>query len=180
VQASSDAFTFRFDQPTSANDESLLRGTASRISGLDAPQGQAELLSADSELRREQVRAGPGSWRASRTPSCGHEVRRLDYMHTFSPCAVAGVACGFRAHQPGDGAVGLWAERGELHSGFSGINISQFTSGIPNININELTGLSGGPAFLPVNPESRPTTSSPDNLFYIAGEHTLQASGTIW
>jgi hypothetical protein len=57
--------------------------------------------------------------------------------------------------------------------GILGINISQFTSGIPNININELTGLSGGPAFLPVNPKQTHYQFT-SNLFYIAGNHTLK------
>ena len=37
--------------------------------------------------------------------------------------------------------------------GIRGINVTEFTTGLPNINIPDLTGISGGPAFLPVNPK---------------------------
>ena len=37
--------------------------------------------------------------------------------------------------------------------GIRGINVTEFTTGLPNINIADLTGISGGPAFLPVNPK---------------------------
>ena len=37
--------------------------------------------------------------------------------------------------------------------GIQGINVTEFTTGLPNINIADLTGISGGPAFLPVNPK---------------------------
>src|SRR5437867_13036397 len=43
--------------------------------------------------------------------------------------------------------------------GIQGINVTEVTSGLPNIGIggapgatDDLTGISGGPAFLPVNP----------------------------
>ena len=37
--------------------------------------------------------------------------------------------------------------------GIRGINVTEFTTGLPNINIPDMTGISGGPAFLPVNPK---------------------------
>ena len=37
--------------------------------------------------------------------------------------------------------------------GIQGINVTEFTTGLPNINVTDFTGLSGGPAFLPVNPK---------------------------
>jgi hypothetical protein len=37
--------------------------------------------------------------------------------------------------------------------GIQGINLTEFTTGLPNMNIQDFTGLSGGPAFLPVNPK---------------------------
>ena len=33
--------------------------------------------------------------------------------------------------------------------GIQGINVTEFTTGLPNINVTDFTGLSGGPAFLP-------------------------------
>ncbi len=57
--------------------------------------------------------------------------------------------------------------------GIQGINISEFTSGIANININELTGLSGGPNFLPVNPKQTHYQFT-SNLFYTLNKHALK------
>ena len=37
--------------------------------------------------------------------------------------------------------------------GIQGINVNEFTSGLPNLNIQDVTGISGGPNFLPVNPK---------------------------
>jgi hypothetical protein len=37
--------------------------------------------------------------------------------------------------------------------GIKGINVTENTTGLPNINITDYTGISGGPAFLPVNPK---------------------------
>ena len=37
--------------------------------------------------------------------------------------------------------------------GIHGINVTEFTTGLPNINVADFTGISGGPAFLPVNPK---------------------------
>ena len=37
--------------------------------------------------------------------------------------------------------------------GIQGINVNEITTGLPNINITDFTGISGGPAFLPVNPK---------------------------
>ena len=57
--------------------------------------------------------------------------------------------------------------------GIQGINISQFTTGIPNINITDVTGLSGGPNFLPVNPKQTHYQFT-SNLFYTLNKHTLK------
>src|SRR5262249_4593009 len=57
--------------------------------------------------------------------------------------------------------------------GIQGINISEFTSGISNIDISDLTGLSGGPNFLPVNPKQTHYQFD-SNLFYTRARHTLK------
>src|SRR5205814_278082 len=49
--------------------------------------------------------------------------------------------------------------------GIRGINISQFTSGIPNISVADFTGLSGGPNFIPVN-NKQTNLQADDSIFW--------------
>ena len=57
--------------------------------------------------------------------------------------------------------------------GIRGINVTEFTTGLPNINIPDLTGISGGPAFLPVNPKQFHWQVE-DALVWLRGRHSAQ------
>ena len=57
--------------------------------------------------------------------------------------------------------------------GIRGINVTEFTTGLPNINIPDLTGISGGPAFLPVNPKQFHWQVE-DALVWLKGRHQLK------
>ncbi|BCS35576.1 hypothetical protein TBR22_A48100 [Luteitalea sp. TBR-22] len=57
--------------------------------------------------------------------------------------------------------------------GIRGINITEFATGLPNINIQDFTGLSGGPAFLPVNPKQTHWQIE-DSLNWVKGRHSLK------
>ncbi|HYP13133.1 MAG TPA: TonB-dependent receptor, partial [Bryobacteraceae bacterium] len=57
--------------------------------------------------------------------------------------------------------------------GIRGINVSEFTTGLPNINIQNFTGISGGPAFLPVNPKQTHWQVD-DNMSWTVGSHQLK------
>ena len=57
--------------------------------------------------------------------------------------------------------------------GIQGINVTEFTSGLPNINIADLTGISGGPAFLPVNPKQTHYQIE-DSVAFVRGRHSLK------
>ena len=57
--------------------------------------------------------------------------------------------------------------------GIHGINVTEFTTGLPNINIPDLTGISGGPAFLPVNPKQFHWQIE-DALVWLQGRHQLK------
>ena len=57
--------------------------------------------------------------------------------------------------------------------GIRGINVTEFTTGLPNINIPDLTGISGGPAFLPVNPKQFHWQIE-DALVWLKGRHQLK------
>ena len=57
--------------------------------------------------------------------------------------------------------------------GIRGINVTEFTSGLPNINVTNFTGISGGPAFLPVNP-SQFHYQIEDALVWLTGRHQVK------
>jgi hypothetical protein len=57
--------------------------------------------------------------------------------------------------------------------GIQGINVTEFTSGLPNLNIQDVTGISGGPAFLPVNPKQTHFQLE-DSVAFVTGRHSLK------
>ncbi|HTV03364.1 MAG TPA: TonB-dependent receptor [Luteitalea sp.] len=57
--------------------------------------------------------------------------------------------------------------------GIQGINITEYTTGLPNINVQDFTGLSGGPAFLPVNPKQTHYQIE-NSLNWVKGKHSLK------
>jgi hypothetical protein len=57
--------------------------------------------------------------------------------------------------------------------GIQGINITEFTTGLPNMNVQDFTGLSGGPAFLPVNPKQTHWQIE-NSLNWVKGRHSLK------
>jgi hypothetical protein len=57
--------------------------------------------------------------------------------------------------------------------GIQGINVTEFTTGLPNINVPDMTGISGGPAFLPVNPKQFHWQME-NALVWLKGRHSLK------
>ncbi len=57
--------------------------------------------------------------------------------------------------------------------GIRGINVSDITTGLPNIDITNFTGISGGPVFLPVNP-AQFHYQVEDQLVWLTGRHQMK------
>jgi hypothetical protein len=57
--------------------------------------------------------------------------------------------------------------------GIKGINVTENTTGLPNINIQDFTGISGGPAFLPVNPQQWHWQVD-NNVSWTVSSHTMK------
>jgi len=57
--------------------------------------------------------------------------------------------------------------------GIQGINLNDATSGLPNLNIQDVTGISGGPAFLPVNPQQIHYQLE-DSLSWVKNRHSFK------
>ena len=101
----------------------------------------------------------------------------LNETHLFSPTLLNEVRTGYSRTNPftfqsdfgHDSATSL---------GIQGINVSQFATGIPNIQIGsscgaEFTCLQGGQAFLPANPRQT-NIQFEDTLSWTKGKHTLK------
>ena len=57
--------------------------------------------------------------------------------------------------------------------GIQGVNFSEFSSGMPGINVADFTGLSGGPGFLPANPRETHWQIE-DGISWTLGRHQLK------
>ncbi|MFN6203938.1 MAG: TonB-dependent receptor domain-containing protein, partial [Acidobacteriota bacterium] len=166
----SNAFTFRFDHTFSDTDKFFARYSFEDFR-LDAPQGQANCCLPTPSFAASKFELGPFVAGIQNT-TLRTQGLALNHTHTFSPSLLLELRAGFARTNPR--TVQSDFGRNAANSlGILGINISQFTSGIPNISINELTGLSGGPAFLPVNPKQTHYQFT-SNLFYTTGNQTLK------
>ncbi|HSU61958.1 MAG TPA: carboxypeptidase regulatory-like domain-containing protein [Bryobacteraceae bacterium] len=103
--------------------------------------------------------------------------------HIFSPTVVNEFIAGYARTNPltrqsdygHDAATSL---------GIQGININQFTTGIPTMNISGVPGfssytsLNGGPSFLPANPRQT-SYQLQDDVSFIKGNHNLKVGYRI-
>ncbi len=169
-KASSDAFTFRFDHQFGENDKFFARYSFEDFS-LDAPQGQANCCLPTPDFALARFDLGPFVAGIQIT-TLRTQGLALNYRHTFSPTLLLALRGGIARTNPKT-VPSDFGKNASTSLGIQGINISLFTSGISNININELTGLSGGPAFLPVNPKQTHYQFD-SNLFYTFGRNTLK------
>ncbi|MBV8070300.1 MAG: carboxypeptidase regulatory-like domain-containing protein, partial [Acidobacteriaceae bacterium] len=103
--------------------------------------------------------------------------------HIFSPTLVNEFIAGYARTDP----LTLQSDYGHdaaTSLGIMGINISQFTSGIPTINISGIPGqpnytsLNGGPAFLPANPRQT-SYQLQDSVSIVKGPHNLKVGYRI-
>jgi hypothetical protein len=148
-QAGSDAFTMRLDHSFSDRDKFFARYSFEDFT-LDAPQGQANCCLPTPAFAASKFELGPFVAGIQNT-TLRTQGLALNHTHTFSPALLLELRAGFARTNPKT-VQSDFGKNAATSLGIQGINISEFTTGIPNINITDLTGLSGGPAFLPVNP----------------------------
>lgn len=164
------SYTFRFDHEFSERDKFFARYSFEDFR-LDAPQGQANCCLPTPSSAAGRFELGPFVAGIQNT-TLRTQGLALNHTHTFSPSLLLELRAGFARTNPRT-VQSDFGRNAATSLGIQGINISQFTSGIPNININELTGLSGGPAFLPVNPKQTHYQFD-SNLFYTSGKQALK------
>ena len=102
----------------------------------------------------------------------------LNETHVFKPNLLNQVILGYARTNP----LTQQSDYGHNSStslGIQGINVSRFTTGVPTINIQSISGnadytsINGGPSFLPANPKQT-TYQIQDSLAWTLGKHQLK------
>lgn len=102
----------------------------------------------------------------------------LNETHVFSPTVVNEFIAGFARTDPLT-QQSDYGHNAATSLGIQGINVNQFTTGIPTMNISGIPGdpsytsLNGGPSFLPANPRQT-SYQLQDNLSWTVASHTLK------
>ena len=146
------SFTGRIDHRAGEPGQ-LLRPLQLREVQARRAAGPGRLLPAHARRRGGRASTSGRSWPASRTrasPPMGGAAQldaplRAERRQRAAP--------GLRQDQPRDPAVGLRPPSPRPASGSRASTSASTRPGLPNLNIQDVTGISGGPAFLPVNPK---------------------------
>lgn len=144
------SFTVRVDHRQGERDSFFVRYTYDKYS-LDAPQGQAACCLATPPDAASRFDLGPyvAGIQNTRLTAMGGA---FNWTHIFGPSVVNELRLGFAKTNP-ETRQSDFGTQAATSLGIQGINVTEFTTGLPNLNIQDLTGISGGPAFLPVNPK---------------------------
>ena len=164
------AFSGRVDHRLSDNDTFFVRFNYGKFR-LDAPQGQANCCLPTPAEAAARFDLGPFVAGIQNTKLTTHGAA-FNYSKILRPTLVNELRIGYANTAP----FTTQSDYGHYASqslGIQGINISDITTGLPNIQITNFTGISGGPAFLPVNP-SQFHYQIEDVLVWLKGRHQLK------
>ena len=164
------AFSGRIDHRMSDKDSFFGRFNWGKFK-LDAPQGQAACCLPTPAEAAARFDLGPFVAGIQNTRLKTHGAA-FNYSRVISPTLVNELRLGYAKTVPFTFQSDYGINAAES-VGIRGINVTQFTTGLPNINITDLTGISGGPAFLPVNPKQFHWQIE-DALVWLRGRHQLK------
>jgi outer membrane receptor protein involved in Fe transport len=169
-ETTDNVYSARVDHRFSGNDSFFARFNYGKFS-LDAPQGQAACCLPTPAEAAARFDLGPFVAGIQNTRLTTHGAA-FNYSKVVSPRIVnefrAGYARTFPSTFQSDYGINAAASLG-----INGINVSQITTGLPNINVPDMTGISGGPAFLPVNPKQFHWQLE-DTVVWLQGRHSLK------
>lgn len=165
-----DAFNVRIDHKLSDSDSLFVRYSFDSYK-LDAPQGQAACCLPTPAEAARRFDLGPfvAGIQNTRLRTQG---AALNHTHIFRPNLLNEARTGFARTTPRT-VQSDFGKKAAESLGIRGINVNEFATGLPNINVQDFTGLSGGPAFLPVNPRQTHYQFD-DNIFWNRGRHQLK------
>jgi hypothetical protein len=163
-------FTLRIDHRASNKDSFFLRFSYDKYK-LDAPQGQAACCLATPAEAASKFDLGPyvAGIQNTRLWTMGAV---LNWTRILGPTVVNELRVGFAKTNP-ETVQSDYGHNAASSLGIQGINLSPATSGLPNLNIQDVTGISGGPAFLPVNPQQIHYQIE-DSLSWVKSRHSLK------
>jgi hypothetical protein len=164
------AFSGRVDHRFSDKDSVFVRFNHGRFR-LDAPQGQANCCLPTPADAASRFDLGPFVAGIQNTKLTTHGAA-FNYSRVLSPTWVNEVRIGYATTEPFT-TQSDYGHRAAESLGIRGINVSDITTGLPNIDITNFTGISGGPAFLPVNP-AQFHYQLEDALVWLRGRHQVK------
>ncbi|HEU0094027.1 MAG TPA: TonB-dependent receptor, partial [Vicinamibacteria bacterium] len=163
------AFTARIDHKAGPKDSFFVRYSYDNYK-LDAPQGQSVCCLPTPDFA-SRFDLGPYVAGIQNTHLTTHGAA-FNWTHIFGPTVVNEVRLGFAKTNP-ETRQSDFGHKSAESLGIQGINVTEFTTGLPNLNIQDVTGISGGPAFLPVNPKQTHYQLE-DSLAWVRGRHSLK------
>jgi hypothetical protein len=164
------SFSGRIDHRISDNDSFFVRFNYGKFK-LDAPQGQANCCLPTPPEAAARFDLGPFVAGIQNTRLTTHGAA-FNYSKVIKPTLVNELRIGYANTEP----FTTQSDYGHYSAqslGINGINVNEITTGLPNINITNFTGLSGGPNFLPVNPKQFHYQIE-DALVWLKGRHSLK------
>ncbi len=162
--------TGRVDHRFSERDSVFARWTYGKFR-LDAPQGQAACCLQTPSEAAARFDLGPFVAGIQNTRLTTHGLA-VNYTRVFSSSLVNELRVGYAKTVPFT-FQSDFGTQAATSLGIQGINLTEFTTGLPNLNITNLTGISGGPAFLPVNPKQTHYQVE-DALVQVLSRHQLK------
>jgi len=169
-QVRDNVYTGRFDHVVSTKDNVFFRYTYNDYN-LKAPQGQSNCCLPTPADAASRFTLGPFVAGLQDT-ILTTQGAAFNWTRILKPNLLHEFRAGFARTNPitTQQDIGINAA---TSLGIRNINLNRQSSGIPTINIADITGLSGGPAFLPVNPlQTHYQIDSAWNL--TVGKHTLK------
>jgi hypothetical protein len=169
-EVTDNVFSGRVDHQASDKDSFFVRFNWGKFK-LDAPQGQAACCLPTPAEAASRFDLGPFVAGIQNTRLTTHGAA-FNYSKVISSTLVNELRAGYAKTVPFTFQSDFGINAAES-LGIRGINVTEFTSGLPNINIPDLTGISGGPAFLPVNPKQFHWQLE-NALVWLKGHHQLK------
>lgn len=162
-----DGFNVRVDHQITDKDNFFARYSYETYR-LSAPQGQANCCLPTPAAAASKFELGPYV-AGLQVTDLTTQGMAINETHVFRPNIVNEFRGGFAKTNPFT-RQSDFGRNAATSLGITGVNVSSYSSGIPNINITDFTGLSGGPGFLPANPRETHWQAE-DGVSWTLGHH---------
>lgn len=162
--------TMRIDHSFNEKDSLFVRYSYESFA-LVAPQGQAACCLPSNPDQIQQYQLGPYVAGVQVT-NLATQGLAFDETHIFRANLVNDFRAGYARTMPFT-RQSDFGRNTATALGIQNINVSPYTTGIPNISPQDFTGLSGGPAFLPARPR-QDTEQLEDTVSWVKGRHQLK------